>query len=229
MKPSDRIIVALDLPSLAEAEAMIDRLAGQASFYKIGMEMVYEGRGLGLARWLIEHGCKVFIDLKLHDIPNTVERATARLAEIGAHFLTVHAYPQTMEAALRGARGSNLNLLGVSVLTSMSEDDLARAGYGLGVSDLVRRRARQASELGMHGLVCSAAEISLVREAAGESLSLVTPGIRPAGADAGDQKRVMTPPEAIALGADHLVIGRPITGADDPAAAFSAILESINA
>jgi orotidine-5'-phosphate decarboxylase len=224
---ADRIIVALDLPSVAEAQAMVERLSGLASFFKIGMELVYEGGGLDLARRLVASGHKVFVDLKLHDIPNTVERATARLAALGATFLTVHAYPQTMEAALRGAAGSGLKLLGVSVLTSMGDDDLARAGYGLGVADLVRRRARQASEIGLHGLVSSAAEISLVRETVGQALTLVTPGIRPAGSDHGDQKRVMTPPEAIRLGADHLVIGRPITRVADPRAAFEGILASL--
>ncbi len=206
---------------------MVERLRPEATFFKIGMELVYEGGGLDLARRLAGSGAKVFVDLKLHDIPNTVERATARLADLGATFLTVHAYPQTMEAALVGARGSSLQLLGVSALTSMSDDDLARAGFGLGVADLVRRRAKQASELGLHGLVSSAAEIALVRETAGSALKLVTPGIRPAGSDPGDQKRVMTPPEAIRLGADHLVIGRPITGAADPKAAFAAVMASL--
>jgi orotidine-5'-phosphate decarboxylase len=224
---ADKIIVALDLPDIAQAEGMVERLSGVATFFKIGMELVYEGGGLGLARKLAKSGHKVFIDLKLHDIPNTVERATARLADSGATFLTVHAYPQTMKAALAGAKNSPLQLLGVSVLTSMEDADLAQAGFGLGVADLVRRRTRQASELGMHGLVSSAAEIALVRETAGQSLALVTPGIRPAGSDRGDQKRVMTPLEAIRLGADHLVIGRPITSAPDPALAFQSIIASL--
>jgi orotidine-5'-phosphate decarboxylase len=224
---SDTIIVALDLPSTAEAEAMVERLSGAATFFKIGMELVYEGGGLDLARRLAKAGYKVFIDLKLHDIPNTVERATARLGDSGATFLTVHAYPQSMRAALAGAKGSPLRLLGVSVLTSMEDGDLAQAGFGLGVADLVRRRARQASEIGLHGLVSSAAEIALVRETASQALTLVTPGIRPAGSETGDQKRVMTPAEAIRLGADHLVVGRPITGAVDPRAAFHAIVNDL--
>jgi orotidine-5'-phosphate decarboxylase len=224
---AEAVIVALDLPSTRDAEAMVDRLGPALRFVKIGMELVYEGGGLLLARRLAGRGLKVFLDLKLHDIPNTVHRATARLADSGATFLTVHAYPQTMAAAQRGA--GPLKLLGVSVLTSMETDDLARAGYGLGVVDLVRRRARQAAEIGLHGLVSSAAEIALVRDAAGQALKLVTPGIRPAGADAGDQKRVMTPAQAIQLGADYLVIGRPITGAADPRGAFEAIVGSIEA
>jgi orotidine-5'-phosphate decarboxylase len=224
---SDKIIIALDLPSLRGAEAMVERLGEAGTFFKIGMELVYEGGGLAFARRLVSSGKKVFIDLKLHDIPNTVERATARLADIGATFLTVHAYPQTMEAAQKGAAGSGLKLLGVSVLTSMADGDLARAGYGLGVSDLVRRRAKQASEIGLDGLVSSAAEIALVRETVGAALTLVTPGIRPAGSDHGDQKRVMTPDEAIRLGADHLVIGRPITGAAEPRGALWSIIGSI--
>ena len=219
---SSRIIVALDFPTPGEAETMVERLGGAASFYKIGMELVYAG-GLPLIRQLVNSGMQVFIDLKLHDIPNTVERAAARLADHGATFLTAHAYPQTLEAAVKGARGSGLKILGVSVLTSMNDDDLARAGYGLGVTDLVRRRARQAQEAGADGLVCSPAEIAVARETAGQALTLVTPGIRPAGSGAGDQKRTMTPEAAMAAGADYLVIGRPITGAKDPEAAFREI------
>lgn len=222
----DRLIVALDLPSIGEAEAMVERLGEAVSFYKIGMELAYIG-GIALGQRLIASGRKVFFDLKLHDIPNTVERATAQIAGLGATFMTVHAYPQTMAAAAAGARGSGLGILGVSVLTSMAEDDLARAGYGIGIADLVRRRARQAQESHAAGLVCSPLEIAAVRETVGHALKIVTPGVRPEGAATGDQKRVMTPGEAIRAGADHLVVGRPITQAADPAAAARAIVTEI--
>jgi orotidine-5'-phosphate decarboxylase len=222
----DRLIVALDLPTVAEAETMAERLGEAVSFYKIGMELAYIG-GIALGKRLIASGRKVFFDLKLHDIPNTVERATAQIAGLGATFMTVHAYPQTMAAAAAGARGSDLGILGVSVLTSMAEEDLARAGYGMGIADLVRRRARQAQESHAAGLVCSPLEIAAVRETVGQALKIVTPGVRPAGAAAGDQKRVMTPGEAIRAGADHLVVGRPVTQAADPAAAARAIVQEI--
>ena len=227
MQTSDRIIVALDVASPAAAEAIIERIGPSATFYKIGMELVYAG-GLPLVRKLADRGLKVFLDLKLHDIPNTVEKAAARLADTGAAFLTVHAYPQTLAAAVKGRGGSPLKILGVSVLTSMNDDDLARAGYGIGVAGLVRRRARHAQEAGADGLVCAPTELRLVRDTVGEALALVAPGIRPAGSAPGDQKRVMTPAEAIAAGADHLVIGRPIMEAADPARAFAAVLKEIS-
>ena len=167
-------------------------------------------------------GKRVFVDLKLHDIPNTVERATAQIARLGATFLTVHAYPQTMRAAVAGAKGSGLKLLAVSVLTSSDDADLAEAGYAFGVSELVERRARQAVAAGIDGLVCSPAEAAKIRAAVGDALLLVTPGVRPAGAAAGDQKRVATPAAAIADGADYLVVGRPITQDPDPRAAADA-------
>jgi orotidine-5'-phosphate decarboxylase len=219
----DRLIVALDLPTAQEAQALVARLGDSVSFYKIGMELIYGGGGLGLAERLIGAGHKVFIDLKLHDIPNTVERACAQIARLGATFLTVHAYPQTMRAALAGAAGSGLGVLGVSVLTSADDSDLAEAGYALGARALVSRRAAQAEALGLAGLVASAAEVAGLR-AEGRRLTLVCPGIRPAGGEAGDQKRVATPGKAIADGADYLVVGRPITGAGDPRAAAEGIL-----
>lgn len=224
----DRMIVALDLPSPGAARAMVQRLGEAASFYKIGKELVYAG-GLDLAQELVAAGKKVFLDLKLHDIPNTVERAAAAVSGLGATFLTVHAYPQTLAAAVRGAGASGLKVLGVSVLTSMNDADLALAGYGLGVTDLVRRRARQTMELGAHGLICSPLDIAGVRETVGGALEIITPGVRPAGSAAGDQKRVMTPGEAIRAGADRLVVGRPITEAPDPIAAAQAIIAEIAA
>ncbi len=225
---ASRLIVALDVPTIRDAEAMVERLGDAVTFYKIGMELCYIG-GIALGERLIAGGKQVFFDLKLHDIPNTVERATAQIAGLGATFMTVHAYPQTMTAATQGAKGSRLGILGVSVLTSMAEDDLARAGYGVGLADLVRRRARQAQEAHATGLVCSPLEIGAVRETVGHALKIVTPGVRPAGSAAGDQKRVMTPGEAITAGADHLVVGRPITQAADPAQAARAVLAEISA
>lgn len=222
----DRLIVALDLPTSAEAEAMIARLGDAVSFYKIGMELAYGG-GLPLAEKLIAQGKQVFLDLKLHDIPNTVQRAAAQVARMGATFLTVHAYPQTMAAARAGVAGSGLKILAVTVMTSYDDADLATAGYGYGVADLVARRARQAQQAGVDGLILSAEEVAAQRAALGPDMLLVTPGIRPAGADVGDQKRVMTPARAISLGADHLVVGRPVTQAPDPRAAAEAIVADI--
>jgi orotidine-5'-phosphate decarboxylase len=224
----DRLIVGLDLPSVAEAEAMVVRLGETVTFYKIGMELTYAG-GLALAERLVGHGKGVFIDLKLHDIPNTVERATRQIARLGARFLTVHAYPQSMKAALAGAAGSDLELLAVTVLTSCDDADLADAGYAHGVKDLVARRAKQAQEIGVPGLILSPEETESVRKLLGPAMQLVTPGIRPAGTDVGDQKRVMTPARAIAAGADRLVVARPVIAAADPVAAAENIVAEIAA
>ena len=224
--PRDRLIVALDLPSPDAARDLVGRLGDSVTFYKIGMELAYGG-GLPLAAELIGEGKKVFLDLKLHDIPNTVASATRQVAHMGATFLTVHAYPQTMAAA-RGALGdSPLQILAVTVLTSSDDADLRAAGYALGVGDLVARRAQQAKDCGVHGIVLSAEEAAAMRAALGPEMLLVTPGIRPAGADTGDQKRVMTPARAIAAGANYLVVGRPVTQAADPKAAADAIVAEI--
>jgi len=222
MPARERLIVALDTPTVEAAEALVARLGEAVVFYKIGMELIYGGGGLALAERLIGSGKQVFIDLKLHDIPHTVEKATAQIARLGATFLTVHAYPQTMRAALEGA-GARLKLLGVSVLTSADDADLVEAGYGFSARALVSRRAAQAEALGMAGLVASAAEVAGLR-AEGRRLTLVCPGIRPAGGAAGDQKRVATPGQAMADGADYLVVGRPIAESADPRAAAAAIV-----
>jgi orotidine-5'-phosphate decarboxylase len=226
--PRDRLIVALDVPTIAEAEALVLLLGDSVSFYKIGMELAYIG-GISFGERLMAQGKKIFFDLKLHDIPNTVEKATAQIARTGATFMTVHAYPQTLEAATLGAKSTNLGILGVSILTSMNDDDAARAGYGMGVTDLVRRRARQAEAAHAAGLICSPMEIAAVRETVGHVLKIITPGVRPAGSSAGDQKRVMTPGDAIRAGANHLVVGRPITQSSDPAAAANAVVSEIAA
>jgi orotidine-5'-phosphate decarboxylase len=220
--PKDRLIVALDLPGIGAAEAMIATLGDSVNFYKIGYQLAYAG-GLPLARQLASAGKKVFVDLKLHDIGNTVARGVESIATLGATFLTVHAYPQTMKAAVEARAGSDLKILAVTVLTSYDDGDLHAAGYRLSVSDLVEARAQQAQVLGVDGLVSSPEEAASLRKIVGHQMSLVTPGIRPAGTAAGDQKRIMTPARAIAAGADYLVVGRPITEAADPKSAADAI------
>ncbi len=228
LAPRDRLIVALDLSDVGAAEKLVERIGDAANFYKVGMELAYGG-GLALVPDLVAAGKQVFVDLKLHDIPNTVERATAQVAKLGASFLTVHAYPQTMKAAVAGAKGTGLKILAVTVLTSYDDMDLLEAGYRFGVVEMVRRRAEQAQALGVDGVVASAAEAKDIRAAVGKDMILVTPGIRPAGASVGDQKRVATPASAIHDGADYLVVGRPVTEAQDPRAAATTIVEEIAA
>ncbi len=225
-EPRDRLIVALDLASVAAAEAMVDRLGDTVDFYKIGYQLAFAG-GLPLAELLARAGKRVFLDMKLHDIGNTVANGVARIGDLGVTFLTVHAYPQTMKAAVDAKAGSALKILAVTVLTSYDDADLAAAGYEMTVPELAAERAAQAHDMGVDGLVCSAEEATMLREIVGPAMLLVTPGIRPAGADTGDQKRVMTPAAAIAAGADYLVVGRPILAADDPAAAAKAIVAEI--
>ena len=224
--PRDRLIVALDLSDAIEAERMARRLGDSVSFYKIGYELGFAG-GLALAEKLAGEGKKIFLDFKLHDIGNTVERGVASLAKTGATFLTVHAYPQTMRAAVDGRGDTDVKLLAVTALTSYDDADAAEAGYALAIRDLVRLRAEQARTIGMDGVVCSAAETGLVRDVAGPNLAIVTPGIRPAGSAAGDQKRTLTPTEAIRAGVDYLVVGRPVMAASDPKAAADAIVAEI--
>jgi orotidine-5'-phosphate decarboxylase len=224
--PKDRLIVPLDLSGVAEAEAMVARLGDSVTFYKIGYQLAFAG-GLPLVRQLAGAGKKVFVDLKLHDIGNTVARGVESVAKLGATFLTVHAYPQTMKAAVEGRTGSGLKILAVTVLTSYDDGDLHAAGYRLNVSDLVEARAQQAQVLGVDGLVSSPEEAASLRKLVGHQMNLVTPGIRPAGSSSDDQKRIMTPARAIAAGADYLVVGRPIIGAADPKAAADAIQAEI--
>jgi orotidine-5'-phosphate decarboxylase len=213
--PRDRLIVALDVASRDEARALVDRIGDAASFYKIGFRLGFAG-GLALAEELVREGRKVFLDFKLHDIGNTVEEGVASAAALGATFLTVHAYPQTMRGAVRGREGSNLRILAVTVLTSYDDADAREAGYASPVASLVAARAAQGVEIGVDGFVCAATEAAVVRAIAGPGRAVVTPGIRPA-----------TPADAIRAGADHLVVGRPITGAADPAAAAREIVEEI--
>lgn len=222
----ERMIVALDVPTVTEARAVISKLGDAASFYKIGYQLAFAG-GLDLASALVREGRQVFLDMKLLDIDNTVAKAVENVAKTGVSMLTLHAYPKAMRAAVAAAKGSGLTLLGVTVLTSMDADDLKEAGYAMTPGELVLRRAQQAREAGMGGIVCSAEEAAAVRAIVGADMAVVTPGIRPAGADRGDQKRVMTPGEAITAGASHLVVGRPITGASDMAGAARAISAEI--
>jgi len=224
--PRDRLIVALDVPSVEQAEAMVARLGDAVTFYKIGYQLAYAG-GLPLIRKLADQGKKVFLDLKLHDIGNTIERGVESIVKLRAAFLTVHACPQTMKAAVQARAGTDLKILAVTVLTSYDDGDLHAAGYRLGVSELVDARAQQAQALGVDGLVCSPEEATALRKLVGRQMFLVTPGIRPAGLAKGDQKRIMTPARAIAAGADYLVVGRPILEAADPKAAADAIVAEI--
>jgi orotidine-5'-phosphate decarboxylase len=219
----DRLIIALDLPSVEEARRIVGAIGDAATFYKIGYQLAYAG-GLAYARDLIGGGKKLFLDLKLHDIPNTVEEGVRSVARLGATFLTVHAYPQTMRAAVAGRGGTGLKLLAVTVLTSYDQADLGEAGYAGPVAELVERRAAQAREIGIDGIVCAATEAGRVRELIGTGGLVVTPGIRPAGSASRDQKRIVTPGEAVRAGVDHIVVGRPITAATDPRAAAEAII-----
>ncbi|MBX3572365.1 MAG: orotidine-5'-phosphate decarboxylase [Mesorhizobium sp.] len=223
----DRLIVGLDVPSVAEAEKVVAELGDAVSFYKIGYQLAFAG-GLEFARDLAAGGKKVFLDMKLLDIDNTVAKGVENIARMGMSMLTLHAYPKAMRAAVEAAKGSDLCLLGVTVLTSMDEQDMIEAGYEYDPHTLVLRRAEQALAAGMGGIVCSAEEASAVRRIVGPNLAVVTPGIRPAGADRGDQKRVMTPADALRSGASHLVVARPIVGAPDRRLAAEAILKEMN-
>jgi orotidine-5'-phosphate decarboxylase len=224
MPMQGELIVALDFDRRAEAELLVDRLGDATDFYKIGYQLFYGGDGLALGKALLGAGKRVFFDLKLLDIDNTVEKGAAAIARTGATMLTVHAYPQAMRAAARGAAGSGLTVLGVTALTSMDDADLHDAGYDRDASGLVALRTERALGAGLGGVVCAPREAAMVREIAGDRLKIATPGIRPVGAALGDQKRVMGPAEALGAGATHLVVGRPITAAPDPAAAARAIL-----
>ncbi|CDZ68757.1 Orotidine 5'-phosphate decarboxylase [Neorhizobium galegae bv. orientalis] len=223
MNARDRLIVGLDIPTIGEVEKMVATLGDTVSFYKIGYQLVFAG-GLEFARDLVKDGKQVFLDMKLLDIDNTVAKGVENIVKMGMTMLTLHAYPKAMRAAVEAARGSDLCLLAVTVLTSMDETDLVDAGYEYDPHTLVLRRSEQALAAGMGGIVCSAEESAAVRKIVGPDMAIVTPGIRPAGSDAGDQKRVMTPSDALRAGSSHLVVGRPIVKAPDPKAAAQAIL-----
>jgi len=227
VKASERLIVALDVPTPEDAAELIAKIGDNAGVWKIGLELLFAG-GAELARSLSDQGQKVFVDAKLLDIPHTVERATANIAALGASFLTVHGHDiKTMEAAMKGRGSSDLKLLAVTVLTSLDKPDLEQQGSAMTPAELVLHRAQLRREAGFDGVIASGQEAAAIREATGDDFLIVTPGIRPAGADAGDQARVMTPARAIAAGADYLVVGRPIIQAEDPGTAARAIVEEI--
>ena len=227
MLPRDRLIVALDMPNLEGAKTLIEGLGDAVGVYKIGLELLFAG-GFALAQELAGHGHRVFVDAKLLDIEATVERATATIARMGAAFLTVHATDhKTLAAAVRGRGDSSLKLLGVTVLTNLTQADLIEQCCDHPLQELVLHRAKLAKEAGLDGVVASGHEAAQIREAVGPGFLIVTPGVRPRGSETQDQARVATPRSAIAAGADYLVVGRPITRAADPRAAADAIVAEI--
>ncbi len=224
--PVDRLILALDVPTVAEARAVVAETEGDVGVYKVGLELIYAG-GVDFARELAASGKRVFLDGKLHDIDNTVAGAVRSILSVGATFLTLHAYPKTMAAAVAARGDAPLALLAVTVLTAFDDADLAEAGYHAGVAETVAMRAAQAKAAGVDGIVCSPREVGALRALVGPDVLLVTPGVRPAGSAAGDQKRVATPADAIRSGADMIVVGRPILGATDRRAAARAIVAEL--
>ena len=225
---SDRLILPLDVPTVFDAEKLVDQLGDTISFYKIGHQLAFAG-GLEFARELLVGGKQVFLDMKLLDIDNTISKGVENIVRMGVQMTTIHAYPKAMKAAAEAAKGSQLCLLGVTVLTSMDDDDLQHAGYKGDAETLVLKRAKQASEIGIGGVVASAREAVKIRSIISSDMAIVSPGIRPSGSEVGDQKRVMTPAKAIEAGATHLVVGRPITAARDPKQAAQAILDEMQA
>lgn len=220
----DRIIFALDLADPSAALALVDRLAGQIRFFKVGLQLFFAG-GWPVVAYIVNKGCKVMLDLKLYDIPATVQLAVRQFADRGITFTTVHGYGPVVEAAL--AADTGIQILAVTVLTSFGSEHMAELQHQGTVNDLVLQRAATVLRLGCHGVVCSAQEASLLRQRLGNEFTMVTPGIRPSGASLGDQQRVATPARAIADGADYLVIGRPIRDAADPDACIKAIQQEI--
>lgn len=220
------VIIALDVENAVEARVLVNALGDAAPFYKVGLEL-YAASGMDYVRELLGQGKEVFLDLKLYDIGETVKRAVTQIAKVGVRFLTIHASKAVMQAAVAGKQGTGLELLAVTVLTSFDERDLADLGYPGKVEDLVELRARKAVEAGMDGIVCSPLEVARIRAITGPAMRLVTPGVRSAGAAAGDQKRIATPRQALLNGADYLVIGRQVTRAEKPREELERILGEI--
>ena len=226
------IIVALDVENAVQARELVKKLGDAGAFYKVGMEL-YAAAGMDFVRELMNEGKQVFLDLKFYDIGETVKRAVAQVAQVadaagsGIRFLTIHGHPSVMRAAREGKGDAPLQLLAVTVLTSWTQQDLTDDGHAELVAELVDRRVAHARDCGMDGLICSPLEVARVREIAGPASILVTPGVRSAGADTGDQKRFATPAMAIRHGADYLVMGRQITRATDPAAEMQRILNDL--
>ena len=223
VKADPRLIIPLDLPSVGEARAIVDALGDAVSFYKVGLELFATG-GMDFARELKGQGKQVFLDWKLHDIGTTVQRAAVVLADSGCDFLTVHGEPQVMESAVRGKGRSNLKILAVTVLTSLSDADLVEMGYAETAKSLVERRIHQALAAGCDGVVASPHEAALARAIGGKDFLVVTPGVRPEWSAKNDQARAATPADALKAGASHIVCGRPITGANDPQAAARRVI-----
>jgi orotidine-5'-phosphate decarboxylase len=223
LKADPRLIIPLDFPTVDEARKVVDLLGDSISFYKVGLELFATG-GMDLARDLKAQGKQVFLDWKLHDIGATVQKAAAVLADTGGDFLTVHGEPQVMEAAVRGKGRSSLKILAVTVLTSLSEQDLIEMGFSESPRSLVERRIHQALAAGCDGVIASPHEAALARSIGGKDFLVVTPGVRPDWSAKNDQARVATPAEALAAGASHIVCGRPITAANDPKAAVQRII-----
>lgn len=224
----DRLILALDVPSAAEADRLMDQVHHQITFVKVGLEL-YTAAGPNMVQRLIDRGKRVFLDLKFLDIEETVRRATERVAAMGVEFLTIHANRKALAAAVKGRGDSSLKLLAVTVLTNFDSHDLREMGIQHSVQDLVTARALLASEMGCDGVVASGEEPGVLRPKVGPRFLIVTPGVRPAGKDTDDHARATTPSQTIAAGADYLVVGRPIRAASDPAAAASAILAEMQA
>jgi orotidine-5'-phosphate decarboxylase len=229
-KADPRLILALDVPARADAESLVERLGDSVLFYKIGLQLL-AGGGMEMAKDLKRRGRQVFLDWKLHDIGATVEKATAAIVASGAcDLLTVHAEPQVMAAAVRGRAGQvGAKIIGVTVLTSLSQADLDEIGYAQTIEDLVELRVRQALDAGIDGIVTSPREAAIARRIGGPNFIVVTPGVRPGWAKADDQARAATPAEALAAGASHIVIGRPVTAANDPRGAAFKVAEEMSA
>ncbi|PVM85091.1 orotidine-5'-phosphate decarboxylase [Caulobacter radicis] len=226
MSADPRLIIPLDLPTVADARKMVERIDDAASFYKIGLELLATD-GMAFAGDLKKAGKQVFLDWKLHDIGATVERSARVLAGAGCDLLTVHAEPQVMQAAVKAKAGSDLKILAVTVLTSLTDADLIEMGYAFTTRELVERRIRQAIDCGVDGIVSSPHEAALAREIAGPDFLVVTPGVRPAWSAKNDQARAATPADALKAGASHLVCGRPITAANDPREAALKVIEEM--
>lgn len=227
MTPNDRLIIALDLPTIADAQNAIDAIGSAGAFYKIGYQLMPIG-GLDLATRLSGEGKKVFLDFKFHDIGATVERGVKSVATLGGDYLTVHAEPDVLKGAVQGrADDPRLKILAVTVLTSLDQASLTKAGIDIALEDLVLKRAEFAAEAGVDGVVASAKEAAAIKARFGDALKIVTPGVRPSGSAMDDQKRVVTPANAIAAGADQLVVGRPIIANDNPAKAAQSIIDEI--
>lgn len=216
VRADPRLIVPLDVPTLAEARALVEALGETVSFYKVGLELFATGGGMTLAQELKAMGKQVFLDWKLHDIGTTVQRSAAVLADTGCDFLTVHAEPQVLKAAVQGRGRSNLKILGVTVLTSLTDADLVEMGFQESARQLVERRIHHAIAAGADGVIASPHEAELARKLGGKDFLVVTPGVRPDWSAKNDQARAATPADALRAGASHIVCGRPITAANDP-------------